>query len=285
MNEVSNIKKLVNERITNMTIQNQNPLQSPKRLLPKQSNATIVNGSPNLKMNSIESINYCINRNEDADAHLFVFKNSERCRYDYDEGAWYIFNGVYWEKDLSNQVMKLFRDVIAWYEAAKQFIKSGKSDKLNDLLEDVTYRIKHLSSLNRKRNVLALAQGDLGVSSAQWDADPMLLGFKNGVVDLRTGEFRKGDPEDFIRTICPVEWKGLNEPCPTWKGFHSEILIDDAQLISFIQRLLGSTISGKTREHVFIIFYGIGRNGKGTILEMMKWLLGGMDIKLSPTSC
>ena len=103
----------------------------------------------------------------------------------------------------------------------------------------------------------------------------MLLGCSNGVIDLTSGEHRPGRPTDYIKTFAPTPWLGLDAPAPLWAQFLAEIFAGDQELISYIQRLLGYGITGKTTEHILPIFYGPhGRNGKGTLLETVGRVLG-----------
>jgi putative DNA primase/helicase len=102
----------------------------------------------------------------------------------------------------------------------------------------------------------------------------MLLAVANGVIDLATGDFRPGRPDDYIRTATPTVWQGLNAPAPRWERFLKEIFVEDSALIAFMQRLLGYAITGKVTEHILPILWGHGRNGKDTLLETLRVVLG-----------
>lgn len=90
---------------------------------------------------------------------------------------------------------------------------------------------------------------------------------------------RPGKPEDYQKTACPTEWKGIDEPCPTWEKFVSEIFDDDLLLVEYMQRLLGYGLTGTTERHILPILWGAGRNGKGTLLETVKHVLGDYAYK------
>ena len=102
----------------------------------------------------------------------------------------------------------------------------------------------------------------------------MVFGCKNGVIDLKTGDLRKGNPEDYIQKAAPTKWSGLTVRCPTWKSFLLDVFEGDRKIVDFIQRLLGYALIGKTTEHIFPILYGQGRNGKDTLLETIGQVLG-----------
>jgi putative DNA primase/helicase len=116
----------------------------------------------------------------------------------------------------------------------------------------------------------------LSLAGHEWDTDPWLLGCKNGVVDLHTGEIRPGRPEDYIKTVAPTEWQGLDYPAPAWERFLSEIFNGDTHLVSYMQRLLGMALIGSSSECVFPILWGRGRNGKSTLLETLGYVLGDL---------
>ncbi len=142
----------------------------------------------------------------------------------------------------------------------------------------VLKRILSLHTLKRKESVLKLArtgENSLAIRGDEWDQNPRVLGVRNGVIDLVTGKLRPGMPEDYIKTVAPVEYQELDTPAPRWEKFLLEIFNDDVDLINYLQRLLGYGITGLSSEDAFPIFYGPrGRNGKTTLLEVVKFVIG-----------
>ncbi len=130
--------------------------------------------------------------------------------------------------------------------------------------------------------VLGFVQTDprIAVTGDCWDRDKWVLPVLNGVIDLHTGIHRPGRPRDYIRTVAPVKWKGLNSQCPRFVRFLNEIFEDRPEnerqeLIAFLKRLLGYAITGLSEKAIFPILYGEkGRNGKDTLLGLIKAILG-----------
>ncbi|MEN6318650.1 MAG: phage/plasmid primase, P4 family [Syntrophaceae bacterium] len=153
-------------------------------------------------------------------------------------------------------------------------------NKIEKTRNAILKRITALQTVKRKKYVLELArtgEDSLAIRGDEWDKDPMSLGVLNGVIDLRTGELRPGRPDDFMKTIAPTLFQGLYFPAPIWERFISDIFDSDQELIAYIQRLLGYGITGLTNYHIIPIFYGLqGRNGKGTIFETLKIVLGDL---------
>jgi putative DNA primase/helicase len=175
---------------------------------------------------------------------------------------------------------------------ATEAARNGKKEQQDGHLKkqkELLLRVLQLQTKHRKEDVLFLAaQGadGLGIRGDEWDADPMLLGCTNGVVDLQDGSFRDGHPGDFIKTTSPTEWRGINTPCPTFKKFISEVIVDDKlnpdpKTTAYLQRLMGYGTTGKISEHVLPVLVGEeGRGGKGTFLEELAFTLGPLARKV-----
>ncbi|MDA1016057.1 MAG: phage/plasmid primase, P4 family, partial [Planctomycetota bacterium] len=62
--------------------------------------------------------------------------------------------------------------------------------------------------------------------------------------------------------------------CPRWEKFVGEVFADDAELVGFVQRLLGYCITGDVSEHILAVFHGSGGNGKSVLLDTIQNALG-----------
>jgi putative DNA primase/helicase len=62
--------------------------------------------------------------------------------------------------------------------------------------------------------------------------------------------------------------------CPTWLQFLHDSTAGDNELIAFMQRMAGYSLTGDVREHALFFVYGTGGNGKGTFLNTLAWILG-----------
>jgi putative DNA primase/helicase len=128
--------------------------------------------------------------------------------------------------------------------------------------------------------MITLAQCQLGIpaSPTLFDSDPWLLGVTNGVVELRTGAFREARKDDYIIKQAGTAYDPT-ATCPTWEKFLSRVLGGDPELISFIQRAVGYSLTGKVVEQCLLFLYGTGQNGKSTFIECLHQLLGDYILK------
>jgi len=257
----------------------------------------------------LQFVRRCLRENEHGDALLFVHLFLDRCAHDASADAWYVWLEQYWEEDwrnyprllvcgtlaniyqkasilLSEQPLKKpmsehtsSQSVVTLDDKQQQHEASSEDERRKERIA-LNNRIKQLKTLARTEHVLSYAKTLLAVESKVWDANPWLLGTKQGVIDLRTGTLRPGRPDDYIRTIIPTEWKGLDEPAPRFEQFLSEIFADREEterdeLIAFLQRALGYGITGQVNEHIFLMLYGEeGRNGKDTLMHVLGHVLG-----------
>jgi phage/plasmid-associated DNA primase len=63
-------------------------------------------------------------------------------------------------------------------------------------------------------------------------------------------------------------------PCPTWDAFLEEIMADDKSMIRYLQKAVGYSATGSTREQCFFLCWGGGNNGKTTFLETIRTTIG-----------
>ena len=208
-------------------------------------------------------------------------------------GRWYIWAGHFWTKDNLDEAMRAIDGVIELYaqesqRQAWQWLQSEKAGRTDEaerhqkLEKELLKRIRVLQTVSRKENILTLARtgrDSLANAGNQWDQKPWLLPCLNGVINLKTGILEAGNPDDYLKTVAPVEYHGIDTPAPIFEHFIFEIFNGNQELILFIQKLFGYGITGFTNYHVYPIFHGPqGRNGKGTLLEIIKYVLGGLGL-------
>ena len=108
---------------------------------------------------------------------------------------------------------------------------------------------------------------------AEFDRDPFLLNLVNGTLDLRTAELRPHQRSDLIRALAPIEFSP-HARCPRWDRFLVRILAGREDLIQYLQRVVGYSLTGSIREQVFFLLHGTGANGKSVLLATLRGLLG-----------
>lgn len=229
-----------------------------------------------------------LQNNEAGDAWLFTKLFKDQFIYDHAENQWYYWNDHYWRADIINQVTTKVDDIINIYgeEAKRQEWNETKLKKAGDengsesagkKAKAYRKRMELLQTLRRRETVVKLASmGKDGLSTPGdgWDILPFLFCCKNGVIDLQTGECQPGQQDQMLKTASPTKWEGQDVPCPIFDKFMLDIFNNDTEIVNYIQKLLGYCITGDQSKHIVPIFWGVGRNGKSTLLEVLGYVLG-----------
>lgn len=119
---------------------------------------------------------------------------------------------------------------------------------------------------------IVTARADVAIQHEALDADPWAVNTRTGIVDLRTGFPREHAREELHTKLTGA---GVGEgACPTWLAFLTRIMGGDADMVAFLQRVLGYCLTGSTREQCLFILYGNGSNGKSTFLDTVRTVFG-----------
>ncbi len=129
--------------------------------------------------------------------------------------------------------------------------------------------------MTRIRNMIEAATSEPGIPIRTEDLDQntMFLNVENGTIDLTTGELHPHKQTDLITKLCPVVLD-MDAECPRWMDFLNHIMAEDQDLVFFIQKAVGLSLTGDVSEDVFFFLHGGGENGKTTFLNTIHSLLG-----------
>lgn len=133
---------------------------------------------------------------------------------------------------------------------------------------------KYTAGARAQQAMIQMASTEPGMarSAVEYDADPMLLGVANGVLDLRAGALIPLTPEVLVTKRAGA----LFDPtatCPNWDAFLEEVL-PDATVRGFLRRWAGYCLTGLTDAQIWTFLYGTGANGKSVFIEAIQHLMG-----------
>ncbi len=108
------------------------------------------------------------------------------------------------------------------------------------------------------------------------DSHPHLLGFENGVYDLRMHEFRDGLPDDYV-SFCTgryyIPFDGASPEASEIEAFMASVFTND-QVRRYMKDVMACAIDGGIRQEKFYILTGSGSNGKSKLFELMQKAVG-----------
>ena len=181
--------------------------------------------------------------------------------------TWLIFKEGRWQRDDELKTVDLAKQVAkSMYERASQI------DDDNERKAFVKWTLR-TESRQALMNMIELAKPDLSVRPELLDVDKYLLNLRNGTYDLRNDKLLSYSPEDRLTMMANVEYEP-DAKCPKWIEFLNKIFAGDQDLIKFVQKALGYSLTGDTGEDCFFIVYGTGANGKTTFLNTIETVLG-----------
>jgi len=204
---------------------------------------------------------------------LIAEQMSSTVRYT-TSGKWMTYDGKRWRPDLGGVLAKevLCRWMRTIYNAIMQSGDGVRALQATALL-----------SRTKINAVFSLLNSDVAVlcDAAAFDANPDLLNFQNGTLDILSLSFRPHSSADMITMVASCDYDP-NARCPTFDRFLGQVLSKEHG--DFVLRLLGYGLTGKANEHVFAIFFGAGRNGKTTLANVLPEILGEYCANADPST-
>lgn len=200
-------------------------------------------------------------------------------RFNHSRKEWVFYNEKYWESDEREKSRKLVDDVLR--KMVNEPVVHSEDIDEKEARKLLHKHIKYSRSTPAKNNMLKEAQSDLPITPDDFDKDNYLLNVQNGYLDLNTGELFNHDKDKFFSKIANVEYTE-NIDHPLWDEFLNTIFDGDKELIRYIQRAIGYSLSGDVSEEMVFILHGFGRNGKSVFLNVINRMLGTYTINIKP---
>src|ERR1051326_825277 len=155
-------------------------------------------------------------------------------------------------------------------------------------LDEKGEAVKHALRTQGKHRLAAMidvaeTEARVVIRPDELDANPYLLNCTNGTLDLRTGSLRNYHRDDLIMKLAPVTYNP-NAQCPIFDRFLVRIMDGNQELISYLQRCIGYALTGDVREKALFVLVGKGDNGKTTLVEALRYVLGDYAGQL-PIEC
>jgi putative DNA primase/helicase len=205
---------------------------------------------------------------EDALALRFSNKYADDLRYVHSWGKWMQWEGNRWVEDKTLHIFDHARSICR--EASAECGDSRKLQAKRVASRAVSASVERLAASDRRH----------AADSEQWDKDPMLLNTPPGTIDLYSGKVRPHRREDYLTKMTTV---GPGGDCVLWYQFLDRVTGGDSELQSYLQRVVGYSLTGITRDQVFFFLYGTGANGKSIFSTTISTLLGDYA-KTAPVS-
>jgi P4 family phage/plasmid primase-like protien len=250
-----------------------------------------------------------------------MYENNYCASVDTKKVEWYEFVGTCWKKlpqgiELRNKMTDEVAEIII---EARRTIR----EKLQNANTDQSFIDSRMKKMVKIEQCLytsgfkdSVMKDCIGLFyeedfSQKLNANQYLIGFNNGVIDLRavrtlddgTQEyyvnFRKAEPSDFVTFMAgryptkncdPIDYVEYDPSDPEQAPIHAEIddfmskVFPRPELRKYMWRKLASCLEGANKEQTYETWIGVGGNGKSKLVDLMSMALGDYASSLQSTA-
>lgn len=201
-------------------------------------------------------------------------------RYDKDKHRWKISTeGSVLRNILSEEICKAFLDRATYWNGQSFGCDSEEKKELNsERAKKCTKIALQLKNAPFKDNVMRELRCLFMDEKFDelLDSRSHLIGFVNGVYDLKMHIFRDGMPDDYIFHSTKLNYAPFNPSAPEiteiYDFFNKIFTIESVK--NYVLDVLSCILDGSIAQERFYIFTGQGSNGKSRLLDLVQKTIG-----------
>ena len=233
-----------------------------------------------------------------GNAERLVDRHGADLKYCAKLGGWHVWDGKRWILDETGEIYRRAAETVREYrrmaeEKVREISEAAETAPANEqeqmkaakkAAEAVAKFARASESRPRLEAMVNLAQSQPGIPAVtdDFDANPFLLTVGNGTLDLKTGKLREHRREDLITKMIPVDYDPA-ATCPRWEAFLDEVMAGDQEMVEYLQKAVGYSLTGDTGEQVLFFLHGSGANGKSVFLNLVQELTGDYGQQAPPS--
>ena len=202
-------------------------------------------------------------------------------RYSHIDKRWLYYENGKWTYDTIGKVY-VYADFVL--EEMKKELKLWTEYKDGAFADDYRKHMKKTRSHSAKRAMVHELEHLVPIEPNGMDTNQMLVNAPNGVIDLENGQLLPHDRLYYMTRMLGCDAPNKQKNPVRWLKFLDDIFNSDKELIRYVQKALGYSLSGLTNEQCVFFLYGTGRNGKSTFLEIVRKIMGEYATNIQPES-
>lgn len=216
-----------------------------------------------------------------GNAERFVNLFGENVRYCYTEKKWYFYNSMRWSVDNLGVILRMADKCVEAMKAEAKLYLQADEESGGDMAKAFEKHMKSSRSNKSKKAMLNEIEHHLPILPIQMDRYKMALNTPSGIINLKNGDVKAHNPEYYFTKITSVDCADAAD-CPRWLAFLDDIFAGDKDLIRYIQKAVGYSLTGSTAEQCAFFLYGTGRNGKSTFIDVIRDVFGDYAANIQP---
>ena len=225
--------------------------------------------------------------------HL-MYKNKFVCA-SLKHNIWYEFNGIRWlPTDQGHSLKALISEEIKSKFVSASVYCCNKSQEQNPLQDNdklikfgskcLALAATNLKTAKYKKDIMEECKSLFYDRKflEKLDSNIYLIGFENGVYDLKNSIFRDGNPDDYISFSTKIDYVEYDEKSKKVKQLYDifKEIQPEKDLLEYLFKSLASYLDGQIADEKFIIWTGTGSNGKSKTVELFEDTFGDYCTKL-----
>ena len=214
--------------------------------------------------------------NDTGNAHRFIDEFGADLHYNVDNKMWMLWNGSNWQFDIFNNVKNLAEILIE--KMKMEALSCTDADRQKELLKNINklYNSAGKESMLKESQHLPLVP----VNNDAFDRDDYLFNTNSYVVNLKTGKTISHNKNLLLNKISPVDLS--NKKPVQFLRFFEDIFKGDKEIMHYVHKALGYSLTGDCREQVLFMLVGDGNDGKSLLLQIIQEVIGDYAITSNP---
>jgi len=187
--------------------------------------------------------------------------------------SWYLWGDKgYWKKDSLGEIRELVK---------KTFLSIYNEIEMQETTEARAAVAKWALICEKPEHInaclnFAQSNASVVVTMDKFDTDKYLFNMLNGTYDLKNHLFLPHDKENYITRQVQYNYDP-SAKCPRFLEFINRIFRsrkDKDLIIDYLQKALGYSLTGEISQQIIFLLHGSGSNGKSTLLETQRMIVG-----------
>ena len=214
-------------------------------------------------------------------AEIIFYKYEDKYMYGENE-EWYVYDKHKWRQlgkknnelrvIIQPTLKKIFIDVLFYYKANDN--DENKIKAINNIIRSFGDTTMKNNIITELIDIYVVQKNNQRDFCKKLDKNTTLLGFNNGVFDLKNNIFREGLIDDYITMSTGYDYKSeYSEQKDSLLKFLEDILPNKNER-DYLLTYLSIGLIGNKLELFTILTNKTGRNGKSKLIELLKYTLG-----------
>lgn len=204
-----------------------------------------------------------------GNAERFVNVYANRIMWIPELSTWMVWGGNRWYTDTDKMVDRMLTDLTKSLMTAATKLNADNA-QLGAAWVSFARKTQSYRSITA---IMELSKAFVSVSISKLDSNPDLLSVGNGTLNLRSGVVYPSKPSDYITMGTDVEYDPTAE-CPQWLEWLDWFQKGDAEVIAYLQYLVGQSLHGRGENRALPFLQGRPGSGKTTFTDVVRILMG-----------